>query len=195
MATHHITNKMLEDKPAFEGSEMKQAIVDLVKENILVAHNAPFDIQILKNEGIEVPRHICTFRVARHLDAEGKIPRFGLQYLRYFLDLDITDAPAHDAKGDVLVTEALFNRLFSKAKEEAGSDEAALEKMMMLSKQPVMMRKMPFGKHKGKDIKEIVERDSAYLRWLLDAKRSEAALGNKNPNDEDLIYTIEAYLR
>ena len=129
MSITHITNKMLEDKKSFEGSEMQKELKKLLKDGILVAHNAKFDIAMLEAEGVEVPKYICTLRVARFLDKENKIPEYNLQFLRYFLDLDV-DAHAHDAEDDVKVLHALFNRLLDKVKDEMGSEEKAIEKMM-----------------------------------------------------------------
>jgi DNA polymerase III epsilon subunit-like protein len=53
-AIHHISNKMLEDKPAFSESGDFQKIKELFedKNSIVVAHNAPFDFMILKKEGL-----------------------------------------------------------------------------------------------------------------------------------------------
>ena len=107
----HITNKMVEDKPAFEGSAMKQELETLLADHVLIAHNAKFDIAILEAEGLKVPHFICTLRVARYLDTEAIIPEYNLQFLRYYLDLEI-EGGAHDAEGDVNVLEAIFNRQF-----------------------------------------------------------------------------------
>lgn len=194
MATHHITTRMVEDKLPFEGSDTKKNITELLTDNILVAHNASFDIAMLEAEGVNVPKHICTLRVARHLDTDGKIPRFSLQYLRYFLDLNIEDAPAHDARGDVLVLEALFVRLIDKVMATADNETAALEKMIELSQQPVLLRTMKFGKYRGTDFKDIAVRDASYLQWLLGEKQKQASMGVADPSDEDLIHTLQYYL-
>ena len=101
MATSHITNKMVRDKQAFKDSETYKELAQLSldENNIFVAHNAPFDIDMLAREGIEFKNFICTQRIARHLDSEAKVEKYNLQYLRYLLDLDI-EAQAHDALGD-----------------------------------------------------------------------------------------------
>jgi len=54
MSIHHITNEMVENKPAFKDSFEYQKLVDLLNDdkNILVAHNAKFDIDMLEREGI-----------------------------------------------------------------------------------------------------------------------------------------------
>lgn len=184
MATHHITNEMVADKPAFPGSGMYQELETLLADNILVAHNAPFDIGILENEGLKVPTHICTYRVARHLDAEGVIPRYGLQYLRYFLKLGIKGVHAHDAAGDVKVLEALFSRLQPKL---------SVEKMIEVSKQPILMRTFNFGKYKGEKIEDVAKKDRGYLEWLLNQKQDPTAT-SKYGDESDWIYTLQYYL-
>ena len=49
MSIHHITNEMVADKPAFKESPDYQKLVDLLNDdtNILVAHNAKFDVNML----------------------------------------------------------------------------------------------------------------------------------------------------
>ncbi|MBX4181732.1 3'-5' exonuclease, partial [Candidatus Parcubacteria bacterium] len=76
MSITHITNKDVVDKEAFATSRMKQELQELLNEGVLVAHTAAFDIAMLKAEGVEVPRHICTLRVARFLDPDNKIPEY-----------------------------------------------------------------------------------------------------------------------
>ena len=46
MAVHHITNKMVEDKPPFQGSPTHQKLSALISDhhNIILAHNARFDL-------------------------------------------------------------------------------------------------------------------------------------------------------
>jgi len=139
-AVHHITNKMLEDKPIFSESVDFKKIKELFedKDSIVVAHNAPFDLMIIKKEGIIPTNFICTLRLARYLDPDEKIEKYNLQYLRYFLDIEI-DADAHNALGDVLVLEQLYKRLQKKIMEQLDLNEnEAMQKMIdqELSKLP-----------------------------------------------------------
>ncbi|MBI3255673.1 MAG: 3'-5' exonuclease [Candidatus Andersenbacteria bacterium] len=186
MATHHITNEMVADKPAFEGSATHTELAKLLAEHTLVAHNAAFDIGILETEGLKVPQFICTYKVARVLDTEGVIPRFSLQYLRYFLKLNIDGVMAHDAAGDVKVLEALFKRL------EPKMDVA---KMIEVSKQPILLRHFGFGKYKGQLFADVAKTDRRYLEWLYNQKEFDAAGGHsKYGRDEDLVFTLKHYL-
>ena len=189
-AVHHITNKMVENKSSFKDSGDLQKIKKLFedKDSIVVAHNAPFDLNIIGREGITPNKFICTLRVARHLDPEGKIDRYNLQYLRYFLEIEV-DATAHDAMGDVLVLEKLYERLEKKIMEtENLSKEKAIEKMVEISSHPSLLRSFNFGKHLGKTIEEVLAVDRGYLVWLLAQKLESDQI------DEDWIYTLKYHL-
>jgi len=187
MSITHITNKMLEDKECFEGSEMQAELKKLLKDGILVAHNAKFDIAMLEAEGIKVNKNMDTLRVARFLDKENVIPEYNLQFLRYYLDLDIK-AQAHDAEDDVKVLHALFMRLLEKVKAEEGNEEKAIQKMIQISSTPSLFKKFNFGKYKDKTLEEVARTDKRYLEWLLNEKIKNEA------GDEDWIYTLKHYL-
>ena len=133
MTVHHITNEMVLDKPAFRNSDTWRKLRDLVNSDgyVMVAHNAPFDVDMLKKEGIEPKNVICTLKLARYFDKDGVIPKYGLQYLRYYLKLNV-DAVPHTALGDILVLEALFNRIYAKAVIEFGDD--TVSKMIEVSR-------------------------------------------------------------
>jgi exodeoxyribonuclease X len=189
-AVHHISNKMVANKPSLKESSDLPKIKKLFedKDSIMVAHNTPFDLAILNQEGIVPQRFICTLRVARYLDKEEKIERYNLQYLRYLLDLDI-DAVAHDAMGDVLVLEKLFERLKNKIKaEENLDDEKAIEKMIEISSHPSLLHSFNFGKHTGKKIEEVLKVDRRYLEWLLAQKLESDQI------EDDWIYTLKHHL-
>lgn len=189
-AVHHITNKMVEGLPSFSESEDFKKIKELFedKNTVVVAHNAPFDLAMIKKESIEPKRFICTLRVVRHLDASEKISKYSLQYLRYLLEIEI-EATAHDAMGDVLVLEKLFERLKKKMMEQENlSEEEAIEKMVEISSHPSLLRSFKFGKYNGQRIEDVMKIDQGYLDWLLQQKLSGDGM------DEDWIYTLRHYL-
>jgi len=187
----HISNKMVADKPSFKESKDYKKIKDMLEDDnsIMVAHNAKFDLGMLANEDIVPSNHICTLRVARYLDKEHKIPQHKLQYLRYYLDIEI-EAQAHDALGDVMVLEKLFERLLAGIKKETknNTDEEALDMMIDISSKPSLMHLFSFGKHVGKTVAEVASIDRSYLEWFLNTKETQ------NPEDEDWIYTLKYYL-
>jgi exodeoxyribonuclease X len=190
MAIHHITERMVAGKSTFKDAPEYSGLKDLLEsdEVIVVAHNATFDAAMLAREGITLRQTICTYKLAYALDPSDVLPNYRLQYLRYLLDLDV-EAEAHDAWGDVLVLEALFERLAQKMKERHGTEEAALEAMLAISARPLLFTTLRFGKYNGKKIEEIVRTDRDYLEWLLREKE-------KNPAGEaDWIYTLKHYLK
>ncbi len=175
MAIHNITPEMVEDKPSFEdskykGENLKDYLEKLSKEYIWVAHNVVFDQEVLKQKGIEIPQAICTFKIARELlskdqkdeyDLEG----YSLQFLRYYLGLykneNTKNNTAHDALSDVYFLRDLFN-YFQK------NFDLTTEKMLNITKAPLIMRNLHHGKHAGKSIKEIQQEDPSYLQWILE---------------------------
>jgi exodeoxyribonuclease X len=157
-------------------------------DTIAVAHNAAFDVAILKKEDIAVPKVICTMKVARALDPEDKIPSYRLQYLRYYLGIEVEGVNAHDAWGDVVVLEQLFERLLAKLVKEKGDEANALKEMIAISAKPSLVRTIRFGKYAGRKFADILKEDRGYLEWLLKQKQ-------QNPDgDEDMIYSLEEYL-
>jgi DNA polymerase III epsilon subunit-like protein len=195
MAVHHITNRMIADKPTFQESTFFPALKTLLEDTqtIMVAHNAKFDSQILKNDNITPSHLIDTLRLVRHLDPDMKMKKHNLQYLRYFLDLDaeVTEPIySHDARGDVIVLELLFWRLFKKLQELSpdASEDAILDDMMRISQIPTIIAKFAFGKYKERRVADIAKEDKGYLQWLLTQKQ------NSDQDEEDWIYTLEHFL-
>ena len=130
---------------------------------------------MLEKEGVHAKRVICTLKLARHMDPEGKITRYSLQHLKYFLGIKV-DVTAHDALGDVLVLEKLFVRM------SKSIGLAAVEnRMMNISSKPILLSRMYFGKHKGQFFREI---PGDYLQWL----------SGQDDLDEDLRFTVGHYL-
>lgn len=199
-AITHITNKMVADKETFKDSIGYKKIKEIFEHpnSVVVAHNAKFDLGIIAKEDIVPSNFICTLRVARYLDKDNVIPQYKLQFLRYYLDIEI-EASAHDALGDVLVLEKLFERLLSKIMKPASplegaggeenlTEEQAIQKMIEISSKPSLMNMFNFGKYNGKTVEEVASLDRGYLEWMLAQKE-------QNPdNEEDWIYTLKHYL-
>ena len=197
MSITHITNEMVADKPIFKDSPAALKIQNYLNDGVMIAHNALFDKAILEAEGISVPHFIDTLRIARYLDTDNAIPEYNLQFLRYHLKLEIPDLKglqAHDAESDITVLEALFKRLYAKMFEEIKDEEKTIEKLLDISSHPLLLKVIPFGKHKGETLEEVVATDKAYLRWLLNQKNQEATQNGTDPNQDDWIYTLNHYL-
>lgn len=184
MEIHGITNEMVEDKKSF--SQEVGICQSVFNSGIAVAHNAKFDIEVMKREGVVIEQYIDTLRVAQHLLPD--LPAHRLQYLRYALDLKPQEEnlTAHDAAGDVAVLRGLFKYLVFCIMGEQGivEEEKVLEKLFEMTNTPVTLLKLPFGKYKDRSFGEIQQIDRGYLRWL-----------SIQPDlSEDLAYTLNQYV-
>lgn len=199
---HHITEKDLEGKDFFEGSTYWTELNELLKNNVFVAHNARFDMRMLRKEKVEIGRYIDTLRVSKHVLSD--ISNFSLQYLRYYLEVP-GKFNAHDAKDDVLLLACVFEKLRDEVEEKYNvSGDFCIDKMVELSQVPVKMNIVPFGKHKGKTFEKVNAEHKVYLKWLKgERKKSCQEQFYKKPEDrkpvtmedEDLDYTLRCYIK
>ncbi len=183
MAIHNITPEDVKDLDTFEDAKLPTEGIDpdfkgttlveylnfLATNYIWVAHNTDFDVEVMQKKGIEIPNVICTLKVARNAltTEDGRdLESYKLQYLRYYLGLYKTEdkehVKAHDALSDVYFLRDLYKYLESNTK-------LSIENMMLITKQPQVMREMSFGKYMGRTFEEIERVDREYLVWLVDS--------------------------
>ncbi len=199
-AVHHIRPIMVADKPEFQKSKNYSEIKSLLENSssVLIAHNAPFDMQMLAFEDIFPKQFIDTLKIVRYIDPDMEIERHNLQYLRYYLNIDDmlptgTVIDAHDALGDVLVLEHIYHYLFTefaKLHPDLTPDQIITE-LVRISSLPTFIGKITFGKYAGSLVRDLADRDRGYLEWLLNAKLKNAEEGQ---NEEDWIYTLRSAL-
>jgi exodeoxyribonuclease X len=182
MVVHHITEKTVADKQVFEKSATYEALATLLADSILVAHKAKFDIGILATEGIITLNYICTMKIAQTM---YDLPMYKMQYLRYLWGIDDEAATAHDAEGDVVILEKVFDRMVADYAAAHNTSEAeTIAAFVEISKNPVLLKQISFGKYAGKTFEEIKNVDPGYLQWM-------ATLADK---DEDFKFTVNYYL-
>ncbi|MFT7823930.1 MAG: exonuclease domain-containing protein [Sulfurimonas sp.] len=193
MEAHNITPDVIENQPPFSELAFAKKIEEYNREeNFLIAHNIQFDLGMIQKEGFENRYTIIdTFRCAKHLYPE--LPYHRLQYLRYALELYMTEGAeadklgitikAHDAIGDVLVMKLLLSRLVQEAQKQF-EGKNPMQILAELTQTPVLMRTFKFGKYKGREIAEIADEDMGYLQWM----RKNLEL------DEDMQFTLDSYL-
>jgi DNA polymerase-3 subunit epsilon/exodeoxyribonuclease X len=194
MEVHGITPDMLEGKPSCQDSIAYKRLQELNSDdNYMIIHNAPFDLGMLQKEGFNTQMKVIdTLRVAKHILPDEDAHR--LQYFRYKMELykeeqKEADAlgievKAHDAIGDVLILKLLLSKL----KEEVSTqfpEQNPVEKMVDLTNTPILIKTFKFGKHKGKELKEVALSDAGYLRWML------SSMDNL---DDDMRYSLNAVL-
>jgi len=192
MEVHHITEEMVKDLPLYANTMFaKQIEKDNKESNYLVAHNIQFDLAMIAKEGFSNKYKIIdTLQCAKHLLPDELKHR--LQYLRYEKNLyqredtimqsfGIKEIKAHDAISDVVTLFALFEYLLScnTLKKLSLENEEPLDTLHRLTSTPALIKTMPFGKYKGKNI-SVVKEDSDYVRWLI--------------NNMELEYNLKATL-
>lgn len=148
---------------------------DIQPDTFLVAHNVKFDSKFLPE--LANP-WICTYRVAKLIWPEA--PSHSNQVLRYWLNTPVNLAVStniktrhpHQALYDVATTTGILQKML---------ERHSPQELAKMTSCPALLRKMPFGKHKGVDF-DKVPRD--YLFWL----RQQSNL------DPDVRYTIDSML-
>lgn len=186
-AIHQITNEMVNDAPSFSQSHSAEKLKSLnTPENILVSHNAPFELSMLQKEGISWQGGVIdTLKCAKSLmdDLEG----YSLQFLRYELRLYREEGRVFQEHGVSLVPHhPLSDALHTKMVLEYLLDLANIERLMEISKSHVLLSRLPFGKYAKKRIEEIALKDPGYLKWMAESLVD---------MDEDLRYSIDYHMR
>ncbi|MGZ8548958.1 MAG: exonuclease domain-containing protein [Sulfuricurvum sp.] len=195
MEVHGITQEEIAGKPKCTETDAFKALESLnTSDNVMIIHNAPFDLGMLAKENFTSQmRLIDTLRCAKHLFEEEEAHR--LQFFRYrfgLYKLEQAEADAlgivvkaHDAIGDVLVLKLFLTELRKKLTERFGAVNP-IDKMVELTQTPVFITKpLKFGKHKGKTLNEIAHEDKKYLSWMV---------ANMENLDEDMKYSIARVL-
>jgi exodeoxyribonuclease X len=123
-----------------------------------------------------------TLRIAKQYIPDAE--QFTNQYLRYYLKLDVAEArgiPAHRALADAMVTAELFRHLINgPAKEHF--DLLGVVEFAKRMEDPVLVKTVGFGKHRGKLWSEV---KTDYLMWLV---------RNATDLDKDTMFTVRHQL-
>ena len=147
-AIHGISEEMVQGMPTM-GMVATRVDGRIAKA---VAHNLPFDKRVVK-PWIEVDQGVCTLSLARKL-IKGTT-NHKLEVLQK--ELGLPERDSHSALGDVHTVRDLL--LYMKDKFSLD-----LELEFARSLKPVVVHKMPFGKHKGKPLATL---PPDYRAWLL----------------------------
>ena len=171
---HNISNEMVQKKPKIY--EILPLILEFIDDHIIVGHGIKFDITIIAKEAArhQIPCNITknflidTLRLAR---LYGESPVNSLEKLCQHFNIEVERS--HRALSDVLVNIEIFKHL-SKSFDTT-------EQLLNRLQKPVLMKKMPLGKYKGRNFSEI---PLDYLRWSA-----------KKNFDEDLLYSIRLEIK
>lgn len=163
---HGITNADVQDSPTM--AEFFEVVYGqrLTGDVVLIAHNVVFDKPYIEPYIDSLAGEVCTLRLARKYIPEA--PDHKLATLKYFLELDA--GTSHRADGDVRTTIDLLRHIVARS-------GASLSDLVKQTSEPIFVHTMPFGAHKGLNIRDIPE---DYRRWLR----------RKTDIDPDLKYTL-----
>lgn len=199
IAVHGLTDDDVEGQPILD--EILPEFHDYIKNTVLVAHNIAFDLNMLPTLKEKPNPKIDSLRFARHIYRIGDLgyknqdlTSHKSQELRYWLNvkIDTMGLQAHRAAADILVTGEVFKETLLRFMDMTYSE--TLGELIDFINAPIISEKMPFGKYKGMNLKQSIEKElknpKNYFAWLLKSvNNGDMAI------DEDLKYSIEYNLK
>lgn len=200
-AMTHISNRMIAGLPKFgESIGEDLSVVGYDWALYRVAHNAQYDrafiakkVAGLGHDVVDFQNDgswICTLALAKKL-LDGVAEKFNLNYLRYFLDLDVPDDYiAHRAGNDVYITCKLFEFLVMLMIEQGllNLDGNIPEQILTYINNIEPYSVWPFGKHKGQKFSDVPD---DYYVWALE--NMNALKEGDDKYDARLVKSIEDY--
>lgn len=206
-AKNNISRKMIATMPRFDQSvDNVKDILNWTTCDYWAGHNVAYDRQALKTafEAIaskpdvelcdNLNKWICTWRLSKQiLVNEFNDVQFGLSYLRYMLDLDVSDnIGVHRAAADTLVTGKLLEKLIEIGIKNGTLDDASDlgPQLVALSWKFIPIKKWPIGgKHKGALLTDL---SNDYYVWAL--KTLDQLREGSPQYDEDLAESVRLVL-
>jgi DNA polymerase III epsilon subunit-like protein len=205
-AKNNISNRMIDGLPTFgESIDDMRKLLRWPKPEYYVAHNANYDRKVLakawEEHGNSADVHICkndrrwlcTWRLSRHILAHDfDDMEYGLNYLRYKLDLPVSDdIRLHRATDDTYLCAILLEYLVNAAIKNGmiSSDDKIGPQLNQLCWSPIIQATWPFGKYKGKLLKEI---PNDYYTWAF--KNVESLKEDSADHDMDLSESVRQVL-
>lgn len=155
LATHHILETDIAEKPSFDTFKMPQGV------QYLIGHNIDYDITaIQKCQPDFTVKGICTLALCRMVWPE--LPHtLSAMYYHVMDDLELARKHlrhAHNAKADIYFTGVILKTLV----EQLGIKD--MNSLFIMSESARIPKYITFGKHKGTAIKDL---DPSYVTWLL----------------------------
>lgn len=159
-AVHHITVADLADREPFDSASILAANPPAACH---VAHNAAFEAAFFGDATVP---WICTYKASLRVWPDA--PSHSNAALAYWLEdqgrisFDLSKAiPTHRAGPDSYITAHILKALF-----ESG---ATGREIVAWTKEPALMPRITFGKHKG----EWKDAPTSYLGWILGSDMSD----------------------
>lgn len=151
--THGLVNADLQDSPTLREFFEVVRGKGLAGPAVVIGHRVGFDTKFLPDFVEGGISEVCTLRWARSMYPDHDNHK--LSTLMYALNLPKTGS--HRALGDVMTAYWLMRHI-------CDMHGFSLSELAARSKEPLPVRYMPFGKHKGQPLAEV---PVSYLRWAL----------------------------
>ncbi len=155
LATHHILETDIAEKPSFDTFKMPQGV------QYLIGHNIDYDITaIQKCQPDFTVKGICTLALCRMVWPE-LAHTLSAMYYHVMDDLELARKHlrhAHNAKADIYFTGVILKTLV----EQLGIKD--MNSLYIMSETARIPKYITFGKHKGTAVKDL---DPSYVTWLL----------------------------
>lgn len=175
---HGIYDKDVKDKPTFK--DLAKEILEFFEDADLVGYNSnKFDIPLLVEEFL---RAECDFDVKNRRFIDGQViffkkePRTLSAAYEFYCGKKLENA--HSAEADVFATyevlkaqieryDDLKNDVTQLSKFSSQSKNADFAGMITFNDEGV--ETFNFGKHKGKPVREVLEKEPGYYSWIMGA--------------------------
>ncbi|PVW16362.1 3'-5' exonuclease [Marixanthomonas spongiae] len=177
-AVHGITNEMVENEPTFK--ELAHKVQELMKDSDLAGYNSNrFDIPLLAEELLRAEVDF-DLKKAKAVDVQTifhkKEKRTLEAAFKFYCDKDLTDA--HSAEADTNATYEVLKAQLDRYEDvendinflstfSAHKNYADFAGFVGYNKQGEEV--FSFGKHRGKKVTDIIEKEPGYFGWLLNA--------------------------
>ncbi len=177
-AIHGISNEMVENEPTFK--ELAHKVQDLMKDSDLGGYNSNrFDIPLLAEELLRAEVDF-DLKKAKAVDVQTifhkKEKRTLEAAFKFYCDKDLTNA--HSAEADTNATYEVLKAQLDRYEDvendinflstfSAHKNYADFAGFVGYNKQGEEV--FSFGKHRGKKVTDIIEKEPGYFGWLINA--------------------------
>ena len=179
---HGVSQSEVETYP--DAKTQAEAIIQWLGERsgnglmYLIGHNVKFDINSVDfflqkhlSTSINWKNVLCTLRLAQKMIPMDLVGNHKLDTVYYYLFPEklnylMKARTAHDAKVDIEITIDVFEKLYDLFRVANAPEEVSLETFKEYHNIADLLEEWPFGKMKGKKIKE----EAGVARWFMNQK-------------------------
>lgn len=170
---HHICDADVADEPTLDQVEQGFWAPFFQAGTVVIGHNVKYDLQVAKDVLPPNLPFIDTLQLAKRYLPDA--PNHKLGTLMYYCKLRVRKN-THSAVDDCMICLDLLKHIMTVSGK-------TVHDLIDISSQPLIVRVMPFGKHKGLKMEDV---PTDYLKWML------REMSNM---DENMRYTVEKLAR